>query len=70
MMGSEEAWRTGHRAALPVMWLLALVTAVMGLAAINGVTGALTILLWAIAPVVVIIVAAFAAARTVRKAPD
>lgn len=69
-MASEEAWQAGHRAALPVTWLLVPVAAAADLAAINGVAAMLTMLLWAIAIVVVVTIAAVVAGRAARRVSD
>ncbi|OHT86710.1 SdpI family protein [Mycobacteroides saopaulense] len=69
-MASEQAWRAGHRAALPVMSLLVVVMVMADVAAIRGVAGTLTMSLWAVGSVAVIIVATFVAASAARKASD
>ncbi|MFA4082906.1 SdpI family protein [Mycobacteroides salmoniphilum] len=69
-MSSENAWRAGHRAALPVMWLLVLVAAAADMAALSGVATVLTMSLWAVASVIVVIIAGVVAGRAARGAAE
>lgn len=69
-MASEKAWQVGHRAALPVMWLLAPVAAVADVAAVGGVAAMLTMWLWVAASVLVVIIAGVIAGRAARRVTD
>ncbi|SIH24835.1 Predicted integral membrane protein [Mycobacteroides abscessus subsp. abscessus] len=66
-LASEKAWRAGHRAALPVMSLLVLIAVAADVAARGGVSGMLTMSMWASVSVLVCVVAAGIAARAARK---
>ncbi|MEU9806235.1 SdpI family protein [Mycobacterium sp. NPDC050853] len=69
-MASERAWQVGHRAALPVTWLLAFVAAAADIAALAGVATMLTMWLWVAASVVVLAIAGVVAGRAARRAAD
>lgn len=69
-MVSEKAWRAGHRAALPVMWLLAPVAAGADIAALSGLATMLTMWLWVAASVAVVIVGGVVAGRAARRVSE
>lgn len=69
-MRSEKACSTGHCAALPMMWLLALVAAATDIAALGGVAAMLTMWLGVAASTVVIVVAGVVGVRAVRRVRD
>ncbi|WP_078290017.1 SdpI family protein [Mycobacterium sp. D16R24] len=66
---SEAAWRAGHRAARPVMWLLVPITVAADVAIVSAIRQVsplavgLIVMIWAAALLPVVVVAAVIAAR-------